>query len=67
MAPRSRLAGAGFKPPQAAVVKRCYEAEGCGLMLLRLFQHRSFEEMTLVVEGVVGHRMDVEETLRGAG
>ncbi len=33
----------------------------------KLFVHGSFEEMTLVVEGVVGRRMDVEEALRRAG
>ncbi|MEM9438926.1 MAG: hypothetical protein AAGA73_00615, partial [Pseudomonadota bacterium] len=40
VAPRSWLAGAGFKPPQAGVVKRCYEAEGSGFNLPRLFEQR---------------------------
>ena len=38
--------------------------ERCGSKLL---EHRSFEEVTLVVEGVVGRRMDGEEGLRRAG
>ncbi len=38
--------------------------ERCGLKFL---EHRSLEEVTLVVEGVVGRRMDVEEALRRAG
>ncbi len=33
----------------------------------KLFVHGSFEEMTLVIESVVGRRMDVEEALRRAG
>ncbi len=33
----------------------------------KLFVHGPFEEMTLVVESVVGRRMDVEEALRRAG
>ncbi len=38
--------------------------ERCGS---KLFVHGSFEEVTLVVEGVVGCGVDGEETLRGAG
>ena len=38
--------------------------ERCGSKFL---EHRSFEEVTLVVEGVVGCGVDGEETLRGAG
>ncbi len=33
----------------------------------KLFVHALFEEMTLVIESVVGRRMDVEEALRRAG
>ena len=33
----------------------------------KLFVHGSFEEMTLVIENVVGRRMDGEEALCGAG
>ena len=33
----------------------------------KLFVHGSFEEMALVIESVVGRRMDVEEALRRAG
>ena len=33
----------------------------------KFLQHGSFEEMTLVMESVVGRRMDVEEALRRAG
>ncbi len=38
--------------------------ERCGSKFL---QHRSLEEVTLVVESVVGRGVDGEETLRGAG
>ena len=40
------------------------DVERCGS---KLFIHGSFEEMTLVIESVVGCRMDVEEALRRAG
>jgi hypothetical protein len=33
----------------------------------KFLQHRSFEEVTLVVESIVGCGVDGEETLRGAG
>ena len=33
----------------------------------KFFVHRAFEEMTLVIESVVGRRMDVKEALRRAG
>ena len=33
----------------------------------KLFVHGSFEEVTLVVESIVGCGVDGEETLRGAG
>ncbi len=33
----------------------------------KLLVHGSFEEVTLVVESIVGCGMDGEETLRGAG
>ncbi len=38
--------------------------ERCGSKFL---QHGSFEEVTLVVESIVGCGMDGEEALRGAG
>ncbi len=45
---REPMSGIGAKltvvatwPEQPVLAKRCYEAEGRGLMLLRLFQHRS--------------------------
>ncbi len=38
--------------------------ERCGSKFL---QHRSFEEVTLVAESVVGRGVDGEETLRRAG
>ncbi len=33
----------------------------------KLFVHGSLEEMALVIESVVGRRMDIEEALRRAG
>ena len=42
----------------------CQTLEECGSKLLA---HGSFEEMTMVVEAVVGRNVDGEETLRRAG
>ncbi len=51
----------GSKPRSGRHARALPNLERCGS---KLFVHGPFEEMTLVVEAVVGRRMDVEETLR---
>ena len=55
---------ANLDPSSGRHARALPSVERCGSKFL---QHRSFEEVTLVVESIVGCGVDGEEALRGAG